>query len=507
MIGLSNYNRFAPLAKVYRKLSETPGTGIQTDTAGGTGPGGAFSPADLRAAYQIPTKLSIPSKTETLAVFEQGGFDQNDVNTFLAQNHLPSVPVAVRKVNGYGGGINDPNVELEAVLDIDAAIGFNSALKEVQVYEDGDDPFGVALLDALAAMANDGTAQVISISYGLDEVQQGTAQVKAEAPLFRQLAAQGQTVFVSSGDQGAYGRTGAPGAGIYNAPDPGSQPFVTSVGGTALSTLPNQQYGTEEVWNNLSPYGGGATGGGVSSVWKIPSWQLDSNGVSVAKANGGSSTMRNVPDVAAVASPYTGFAVYSAINGGWLQVGGTSLSAPLWAGYASVLDSAKRALGLGKVGFFNPFVYSFFKQGPSTAINDIFNGSNGNLSVYGLPGYTAGIGYDNCTGWGSMSGDNFTIDYLFTPSIKGQPPAMPRGLSATATRTSITVQWTPVLNANGYIAVAALQYASSIDVTQRTKAVLGGLTPGTTYQVFVVALNKAGASQYYNDSIFVTTSN
>jgi kumamolisin len=75
-------------------------------------------------------------------VFEQGGFDPKDVQKYLATNKLPSVPVTVRNVNGYGGGINDPSVELEAVLDIDMIIGINSAVKQVLVYEDGDDPFG-----------------------------------------------------------------------------------------------------------------------------------------------------------------------------------------------------------------------------------------------------------------------------------------------------------------------------------------------------------------------------
>ena len=505
VIGLSNYNRFAPLAKVYRKLSETPGTGIQTDTAGGTGPGGAFSPADLRAAYQIPTKLSIPSKTETLAVFEQGGFDQNDINTFLAQNHLPNVPVAVRKVNGYGGGINSSGIELEAVLDIDAAIGINPALKEIQAYEDGEDPFSVALLDALSAMANDRTAQVISISYGLDEALQGAAQINAEAPLFQQLAAQGQAVFVSAGDNGAYGALGG-----YSVSDPGSQPFVTSVGGTALYTGPNEGYLGEEVWNNLG-IGLGATGGGVSTIWGLPSWQLDlfHHVVSVAKANGGSLTMRNVPDVAAVGSPLTGFAVYSAINGGWLQIGGTSLSAPVWASYASLVDSAQRALHLGLLGFFNPAAYSLAQRAPG--FTDVLDGSNGNPNLFGgLPGYIAGQFYDNCTGWGSISGSTFLYNYLGNPYTVGTVPAMPRGFYGQPGRRSITVNWQAVPNANGYIALiggvkSSGVFAQTVDVTTGTKAVLRGLMPGTTYPILLTAINKNGSSPF--NFIYVTTSN
>ena len=189
-------------------------------------------------------------------MFEQGGFDPNDVQQYLATNKLPSVPVKARNVNGYGGGVNDPGVELEAVLDIDMVIGINPAVKEVLVYEDGDDPFGVALIDALTDVAGDNLAQTLSISYGTDEAIQGNAQIAAENQVLVQLAAQGQTVLVSSGDNGAYGRSG----NGLNASDPGAQPFVTSVGGTTLFTGPNESYIVEEVWNLLLS-SLGATGG------------------------------------------------------------------------------------------------------------------------------------------------------------------------------------------------------------------------------------------------------
>jgi subtilase family serine protease len=244
VVGLSNYAGFVPMV-VRKPAQAVPAENkIRTDSAGGSGPGGAYSAADLRTAYSIPAHLS-PQKTQTVALFEQGGFAMSDIKKYETQNGLPNVPVTVHKVNGYGGGINDLNVELEAVLDIDMVIGINPNVQEVQVYEDGDDPFGVALLDALTAMANDNAAQTISISYGTDEAIQGTTQMAAEGVLFQQLAAQGQTVFVSAGDQGAYGRSG----NGLNVSDPGSQPYVTSVGGTTLYTGPGSVYSTEQTWN------------------------------------------------------------------------------------------------------------------------------------------------------------------------------------------------------------------------------------------------------------------
>jgi subtilase family serine protease len=161
--------------------------------------------------------------------------------------------------------VNDTQVELESVLDIDMIIGINPKVKEVLVYEDGNDPFGVALVDALDQIATDKKVQTLSISYGVDEVQQGDTQMTAENTALTQLSSEGVTVLVSSGDNGAYGRTG----GTYSpvqleAPDPGSQPLVTCVGGTTLTTGPNEVWLGEEVWNRLG-LGFGATGGGVSS--------------------------------------------------------------------------------------------------------------------------------------------------------------------------------------------------------------------------------------------------
>ena len=115
--------------------------------------------------------------------------------------------------------------------------------------------------------------------------------------------------------------TAAPTAGTetypatLNATDPGSQPLVTCVGGTSLSTGPHEVRLWEVVWNNLGLLYGGATGGGASSYWTIPPWQAPS----YVTTNGGSPAYRNVPDVAAVGDPLTGVSVYSKINGGWLR--------------------------------------------------------------------------------------------------------------------------------------------------------------------------------------------
>ncbi len=510
VVGLTGSVKFAPLVMKYDPKfpnGAKPGANVAgnvgTNTAGGTGPGGAYSASDLRTVYQIPTGFG-PAKTETVAVFEQGGFDPNDIKVYLSQNKLPEVPVKVRNVNGYRGAINDPNVEIEAVLDIDMVLATNPAVKQVLVYEEGDDDFGVALLDSLAAMANDRTAQTVSISYGTDEKIQGKAQITAEGQLFTQLAAQGQTVFVSSGDGGAYGRSGV---GL-NAPDPGSQPRITSVGGTSLFTGPRGVYLYEEVWNKLA-LGGGATGGGVSAYWPIPGYQIvpgSEPAASVATANGGSATKRNVPDVAAVGDPYTGVAVYSALNGGWVQIGGTSVSSPIWAGYLSIVNGARSYLGLGKgIGEFNPLLYRIAQGLFFPPLNDVADGTNGNVRVFGIPGFDAGYGYDNCTGWGTIQGGNFAYSVLTTNLGSGTPPGVARGLFGTVTKNSATVSWTAGKGATGYI-VEAIDYATfqtaGLKLTTGTSVKFTGLLPKTTYVFFVDSVNPNGTSE--ND-IFLTT--
>jgi subtilase family serine protease len=515
VIGLSNYTGFVPM--VMTKPAQ--GTeGVHLDSSGGTGPGGAYSAADLRTAYNIPAHLS-PEKSQTVALFEQGGFARSDITKYENENGLPDVPISVHKVNGYGGGIDDPNVELEAVLDIDMVIGINPAVAEVQVYEDGDDPFGVALLDALKDIANDNTAQTISISYGTDEAIQGTTQMAAESVLFQQLAAQGQSVFASTGDNGAYGQAD----GSLNVYDPSTQPFVTAVGGTSLFTGPNGVYRSEDTWNHLGS-GFGATGGGVSTYWTIPEWQVQTfyprqpvgfsvqppvqpavQLGSVVTENGGSGTMRNVPDVAAVADPLTGVAVYSAINGGWLQVGGTSVSCPMWGGFVSIIDAAREIVGLGRFGSINPDLYFLAVTEPG--LTDIVDGSNGNVTLYGLAGYNAGPGYDNCTGYGSMFGELFAANSLVChPLFVGNVPASPTGFRGTATATAASLKWAKTAGAQGYLIEVEQVDTGAVTfyIAPGTRVELTDLTPKTTYKLSLFGVNPAGTNLEF-PTIYITT--
>jgi kumamolisin len=122
------------------------------------------------------------------------------------------------------------------------------------------------------------------------------------------------------------------------------------------------------------------------------------NGASVAAKNGGSSTNRNLPDIAAIADDINSpVSIYSADFGGWLGIGGTSVSAPVWASWASIFNGDRVAAGNARLGFLNPLLYTL-----GEAAMNFHDVTKGNNKVPGQPGYTAGKGYDNCTGWGSI---------------------------------------------------------------------------------------------------------
>ena len=492
IVGLSSQAHFAPQVKMLP-------AGARPQESG-TGPGKAFSAADLRTAYSVPAQTLGPK--QKLALFEQGGFDPNDVAIYAKRNNLPNVTLKVRGVDGYGGGIDSPGIELEAVLDIDMLTAVNPQASEISVYEDGNDSFGVALLDALSAMASDDTAQTISISYGIDETLQGTTALTAENTVLTQMAAQGQAVFASSGDNGAYGDFSSQ----FPVSDPASQPLVTGVGGTTLLTGQKEAYEYEIVWNELAQ-GGGGSGGGISLQWPIPEYQAP-GGFAATTANGGSATMRNVPDIAAVGDPLTGVAVYSALNGGWVTVGGTSVASPIWAGFWSLVNAASEGLGFGAAGFANPGIYAINLGGPALVyplgVQDVTYGSNGDPGFGG--GYSAGYSYDNTTGFGSFSGQNLLVNLAVAPAASGtNPPPIPKELKATATPTSIHVTWTGAKGDSGFLVFALTQSFQTVEVAlqKERSATLTGLVPGKTYVVQIVAISPGGETVSPPD--YVTT--
>ena len=346
----------------------------------------------------------------TVALLEFEDFDWNDIVEFQrcmsSHSNVNKIPV--------GPGTNAPpnsntGIGLESALDIEYVNGIapGATVNVYQGPDSGDVNVGAQIYQR---MVNDDTAQVISTSWGLCEAdvqQYSPGLFNIEKNTFAQAAAQGQTVVASGGDQGSTGcfyTSTAANHSTLNVSDPAGQPYVLSIGGTS-------KYGpntAESVWN--TPASGGftgiATGGGVSTVSYLSgtgNYQAGKVGPGYQNLCGApaGATCRQVPDVAAIADPNTGYLIaYGAQNGDrlWSVIGGTSGAAPVWAGIIALADSSHACAATGPVGFVNPALYA----APSSTFFDVTQGSNYLPdSGSGQNLYNAGSGYDLTTGLGT----------------------------------------------------------------------------------------------------------
>ena len=361
-----------------------------------------------------------------MGLFELSGYDLDDITEYEDENLLSHVSVTNILVDGFDGDDANTDFAIEATGDIEMAISMAPGLKSVLVYEgpppvdDGQGPgtnyvqdaeTTAQINDVLNHMATDDLANQLSCSYIMD-INTSTVQI------FQQYAAQGQSFFQGAGDSGAY-----PGA----IDEPADDPYITIVGGTTLTTATSSEGGawsSETVWLTPAYYDDSlgfpvfipleGTGGGVSFTYAIPAWQ---QGISMS-ANQGSTTMRNLPDVALVANNiniYWGSDFYDGILAGDQEVSGTSLAAPLWAGYMALVNQAAAAQGQPPIGFANPALYAIGKStNYHSCFHDITTGNNFNA---GSPSkYVATNGFDLCSGWGTIIGSKLLQALLAPPS-------------------------------------------------------------------------------------------
>ena len=505
VLGLTESKQLAPLAKIAKTLGENPATtdGKMKPNATGSGPGGTYNAKDLRTTYSIPDYGKYSSKI-VLAVFEQGSYSTKDTEKYFTTNHLPNVKQTRISVNN-SPVVNEPAIEVEACLDVDMIVGMNPNVSEILVYVDDYqyDAFNVAIVDAISQIASDDKAQIVSISYGQDEGFQGNSALDAENTALQQCAAEGITVFASSGDNGAYGDGyNYP----YNVSDPASEPLVTGVGGTTLFTGSGGTRESETAWDELND-SFGATGGGISTYWSLPDWQNTTvGGTSYVTANGGSADYRNVPDVAAVGDPLTGVAVYVKDQGGWLQIGGTSAASPIWAGYLSTIEAAYSYFKLGNIGFFNPLLYAvgtvdFGVGSPSSYLYDIIQGQNGDIGS-SAPGYFNGFGYSNTTGNGTIWGQGLAAQLMIGQNQPGPLPGATYAFKVKVIGTTAEFSWNHSQGAAGYaLGVYHLDNFGNpfpaVFLTKSNKLTVKDLPPippdiGVAYYAFLWAFNASG---------------
>lgn len=339
----------------------------------GSGPGGQYLGSDFRAAYYGGSALT--GAGQTIGLY---GLDYNlsDVEAYFSSIGQAFNPASVVNystdgtVNSCGAGCDDG----EPIVDIISSLSIAPGAKVIEYFGNSD-------VDTYNAMATANVAKQISQS-----VLWLPGDPNSDDPIFKEFAAQGQNLFVASLDGGAYSSTNP-------AWFPADDPYVTAVGGTDLTTN-----GPGGAWESETGWIG--SGGGYSTEgFATPSYQL-LPGV-INSANSGSTTLRNVPDVAAEANADNYYCANAWCGGG---IGGTSLAAPRWAGFMALVNEQAASGGKPSAGFLNPIIYRYGTGANYDGVfHDITSGDNNEDNG---AAFNAVVGYDLVTGWGSPNGQN-----------------------------------------------------------------------------------------------------
>jgi subtilase family serine protease len=366
--GLDNFSLLQP-----KNISSVP----PSAKSAGSGPGGSFLGSDLRAAYYGSGSLN--GAGQSLGIFEGAGYEVSDIDLYFKNAHQ-KLSVPIRGVSVNGAKLTCPPSscsDVEQSLDIEQAISMAPGLSDLVVY------VGKNNVSIFNQMAADNTSKQLSCSWGWADNESSLD------PIFEEMAAQGQSVFVATGDQGS----STPANVVWPADDP----YVTAVGGTVLTTeSAGGAWKSETGWQNSA---------GMPSPNKVPIPTYQQLAGVINSSNGGSKTLRNIPDVASESNANQ----YVCANGICKeQGGGTSYAAPLWAGLTAMMNQQSIANGGETLGFLNPALYDLGTgSGYSSDFHDITSGSNGK--------YKAVTGFDLVTGWGSPIGPNL-INALAAPA-------------------------------------------------------------------------------------------
>ena len=410
-------------------------------------PNHAYTADQIAGLYSLTSLYSAGDRGQgiTVALFENTAYAQSDVATYLS---CYGINPTITQIPVDGGPGTTQNVPAEAVLDIEDVAGLAPDAQILVYNGNPNNPSADAALDVFATIAQQDRAQVVSSSWSLGcEAAFGPLMAQALGVIFQTMAAQGQSVLASAGDQGSegclrdVGSTVLPAPAVYSLAVGAlpSEPFVTAVGGTQLQRGSTVQ----QVWNttgtnfdgsgDVAPFasypGDQAASGGISSFWTAPSWQVgfdasgNASGAPCGAAEG--TVCREIPDVSALAGP-PDYAVYnpsarcSSSATGWCGNGGTSAAAPTWAAFIALVDEQTPG---HELGLLNPALYRIERTTPG-AFTDITQpadqpGGNNFLAQSGTPNnytcayngvagqscYLATPGYDMATGLGTPVGD------------------------------------------------------------------------------------------------------
>lgn len=335
----------------------------------------SYTPLQVGELYGFPSGTD--GTGQTVAIIELGGgYTASDFSQYMQSLGITKVPKV--DVVSVAGGTSQPggDADGEVMLDVEV-IGALAQGASIAVYFAPNTDQG--FYEAISQAAHDSTRNpsVISISWGGPEDSWASTTLDAMESALQDATTLGVTVTAASGDSGS---TDGETDGQQHVDYPSSSVYVLACGGTRLKGS-GSKISSENVWNELSN-DEGATGGGVSAGFALPSWQ--SSAKVPAGANGFSG--RGVPDVAGNADPETGYQIR--VDGQDQVIGGTSAVAPLWA---ALIARYNQQLGQN-VGDVHEALYGIGKKG----FHDITKGNNG--------AFKAASGWDACTGWGSPKG-------------------------------------------------------------------------------------------------------
>jgi hypothetical protein len=408
-----------PLIGSLSSPSSTPAGPQACVTAAGDAPAqGAYTDNEIAGAYGFDPLYAAgdAGAGTTVAVYELEPDDPADIAAFQ-RCYATHTAISYIKVDG-GAGVGAGSDE--AAFDIENLIGF-APEAHLLVYQAPNSSSGLpgsGPYDLYSTIINQDRAQVVSVSWGQCEAQLGDRAAHAESTLFEPAGVVGQTIGAAGGHDGAEDcDTG--GVRSSTAPavdDPAAQPFVTGVGGTTLQSLGPPP--TERAWNSdggadTGAPSVGAGGGGISSLWPMPAYQLDAParlGVVSSADHGsicghGNGDCREVPDVSADADPATGYEIYW--NGadtepepsGWQALGGTSGAAPLWAALFALADASPVCDG-SAIGYAGPALYRAAAEHYAADFHDVTAGDTDDTATHGGD-WPARRGYDLATGLGT----------------------------------------------------------------------------------------------------------
>ena len=344
----------------------------------------SFKPNNVARLYAFPT--SVTGKGQCIALIELGGgYTPSDTTTaFAAMGLTPPTVVSVSVDGGKNTPTPDDGADGEVALDIQVAGGAAPGARIAVYFAPNSD---AGFVDAITSAVHDSTNKpsVISISWGSAEANWTQQAIQSMNSAMQDASTVNVSVFAASGDNLA---SDGVDDGKAHVDFPASSPWAIGCGGTNIS-VNGSSIASETVWND----GNSGGGGGISDLFAVPSFQQNAN---LPPSVNDGKTRRGVPDVAGDAAPGTGYEVV--VNGQTEVVGGTSAVAPLWAGLTALINEGAAT----PVGFFLPFLYA-----NSTLLRQITRGDN--KATGSDVGYSAGPGWNACTGLGVPNGESLFV--------------------------------------------------------------------------------------------------